>query len=138
MGMPDWNSGGRCPFGVTRLGDIEPPRLPPLYGLHEGALEPHKIGHFAHHGASAFRLLAAYYLRFNIEGLQPQAEVGPDAKEGLAHDDKRQDIEDEVWGQIVEIQAVVEHEPPDELVKRESQSVEEVVEEILLSHEAPE
>ena len=32
--------GGRCPYGVTQLGDIEPPRLPPLYGLHEGALEP--------------------------------------------------------------------------------------------------
>ena len=32
--------GGRCPFRVTRLGDVEPPRLPPLYGLHEGALEP--------------------------------------------------------------------------------------------------
>ena len=32
--------GGRHPVGVTRLGDVEPPRLPPLYGLHEGALEP--------------------------------------------------------------------------------------------------
>ena len=32
--------GGRCPFRVTRLGDVEPPRLPPLYGLHEGAFEP--------------------------------------------------------------------------------------------------
>ena len=32
--------GSRCPFRVTRLGDVEPPRLPPLYGLHKGALEP--------------------------------------------------------------------------------------------------
>ena len=32
--------GGRHPFRVTRLGDVEPPRLPPLYGIHEGALEP--------------------------------------------------------------------------------------------------
>ena len=32
--------GGRYPFGVTRLGYVEPPRFPPLYGLHEGALEP--------------------------------------------------------------------------------------------------
>ena len=32
--------GGRCLFRVTRLGDVEPPRLPPLYGLHKGALEP--------------------------------------------------------------------------------------------------
>src|SRR4051812_159426 len=32
---------GRCdPFGVTRLDDVEPPPLPPLYGLHKGALEP--------------------------------------------------------------------------------------------------
>ena len=57
------------------------------------------------------RLLAAYYLRFDIEGLQPQAEVGPDAEESLAHDDERRDVEDEIRGQIVEIQAIVEHEP---------------------------
>ena len=63
--------GGRHPFRVTRLGDVEPPRLPPLYGLHEGALEPCNVGHFAHHGSAAFLLLAAYYLRLDIEGLQP-------------------------------------------------------------------
>ena len=39
--------------------------------------------------------------------------MGADAEESLAHDDKRRDVEDEVRGQIVEIQAVVEHEPPD-------------------------
>ena len=49
-----------------------------------------------------------------------------DAEESLAHDDKRRDVEDEVWGQIMEIQAVVEHEPPDEWVERESQSAEEM------------
>ena len=43
--------------------------------------------------------------------------MGLDAEEGLAHDDKRRDVEDEVWGQIVEIQAVVEHETPDEWVE---------------------
>ena len=37
--------------------------------------------------------------------------VGLDAEEGLAHDDKRRDIEDEIRGQIMEIQAIVEHEP---------------------------
>ena len=31
---------GCDPFGVARLGDVKPPRLPPLQGLHEGALEP--------------------------------------------------------------------------------------------------
>ena len=49
-----------------------------------------------------------------------------DAEEGLTHDDKRRDVEDEVRGQIVEVQALVEHEPPDERVKRKAQSMEEM------------
>ena len=49
-----------------------------------------------------------------------------DAEQGLTHDDKRRDVEDEVRGQIMEIQAIVEHEPPDEWVERESQSTEEM------------
>ena len=32
--------GGCDSFRVTRLDDIEPPRLPPLYGFHKGTLEP--------------------------------------------------------------------------------------------------
>ena len=95
--------GGRHQVGVVRLGDVEPPRLPPLYGLHIGAFELGDVRHFSYHGTSALRLLADHHLRFNIEGLQPQAEVGLDAEEGLAHDDKRRDVEDEVRGQIVEI-----------------------------------
>ena len=63
--------GGRCPFRVTRLGDIEPPRLPPFHDLCEGAFKPGDIGHPAHHGASALRLLAAHYLRLDIKDLQP-------------------------------------------------------------------
>ena len=55
--------------------------------------------------------------------------MGADAEESLAHDDKRRDVEDEVRGQIVEIQAVIKHEPPDEGMERESQSVEEMGEE---------
>ena len=55
--------------------------------------------------------------------------MGADAEESLAHDDKRRDVEDKIWGQIVEIQAVVEHEPPDERVKRKAQSAEEMGEE---------
>src|SRR3954470_6479436 len=55
--------------------------------------------------------------------------MGADAEESLAHDDKRRDVEDEVRGQIVEIQAVVEHEPPDKWVEREAQSSEEMAEE---------
>ena len=43
-GEPRRGSGsklGDCdPFGVTRLGDVKPPRLPPLQCLHKGALEP--------------------------------------------------------------------------------------------------
>ena len=52
--------------------------------------------------------------------------MGLDAEEGLAHDDKRRDVEDEVRRQIMEIQAVVEHEPPDKGVKWKAQSAEEV------------
>ena len=52
--------------------------------------------------------------------------MGADAEESLAHDDKRRDVEDEVRGQIMEIQAVVEHESPDEWVDRKAQSAEEV------------
>ena len=52
--------------------------------------------------------------------------MGMDAEESLAHDDKRRDVEDEVRGQIMEIQAVVEHEPPDKWVKRKAQSAEEM------------
>ena len=55
--------------------------------------------------------------------------MGLDAEESIAHDDKHRAIEDKVWGQIVEIQAVVEHEPPDKWVEREAQSAEEVGEE---------
>ena len=72
--------GGRCPFGITRLGDVEPPRLPPLDGLHEGPFEPDDIGHLAQHGASALRLSALHHLRLDVEGLEPQAEVGLDAE----------------------------------------------------------
>ena len=52
--------------------------------------------------------------------------MGADAEESLAHDDKRRDVEDEVRRQIVEIQAVVEHEPPDKGMKWKAQSAEEV------------
>ena len=71
--------GGHHPVGVARLGDVEPPRLPPLYGLHIGAFELGDVRHFAPHGASALRLLADHNLRLHVEDLQPQAEVGPDA-----------------------------------------------------------
>ena len=46
--------------------------------------------------------------------------MGLDAEEGLAHDDERRDVEDEIRGQIMEIQAVVEHEPPDKWVEWEA------------------
>ena len=55
--------------------------------------------------------------------------MGADAEESLAHNDKRRGVEDEVRGHIVEIQAVVEHEPPDKWVEREAQSAEEMGEE---------
>ena len=95
--------GGHRPIRVTRLGDVEPPRLPPLNGFHESTLQPHNMGHPAHHGASALRFVALHNLRLDTEGLEPQAEVGLDVEEGLAHDDKRRDVEDEIRGQIMEI-----------------------------------
>src|SRR4051812_29058821 len=52
--------------------------------------------------------------------------MGADAEESLTHDDKRRYVEDKVRGQIMEIQAIVEHEPPDERVERKTQSAEEV------------
>ena len=88
VGIPDRNSGAATQL-VSRLGDVEPPRLPPLYGLHVGAFERGDVRNFAHHGASTLCLLADHHVWFNIEGLQPQAEVGLDAEEGLAHNDKR-------------------------------------------------
>ena len=63
--------GGRCPFRVTRLGDIEPPRLPPFDGLYVGALKPCNVGYLAHHGASALRLTSTHDLRLDAEDLQP-------------------------------------------------------------------
>ena len=52
--------------------------------------------------------------------------MGLDAEEDLTHDDERRDVEDEVRCQIMEVQAVVEYEPPDERVKRKAQSAEEM------------
>ena len=70
-GEPHGNSGsefgGRRPVGVARLGDVEPPRLPPFHGLHKGAVKLGNIGHPAHHGASALYLLAAHDLRLHTE-----------------------------------------------------------------------
>ena len=70
-GEPHGNSGsefgGRRPVGVAWLGDVEPPRLPPLYGLREGAVELGNVGHPAHHGISALRLLATHDLRLHTE-----------------------------------------------------------------------
>ena len=52
--------------------------------------------------------------------------MGPDAEESLTHDDERQNVEDEVWSQIMEVQDVVEHEPLEKWVEWEAQSVEEM------------
>ena len=52
--------------------------------------------------------------------------MGLDAEEGLAHDDKRLDVEDEIGGQIVKIQPVVEHEPADKRVEGKSQFADKV------------
>ena len=81
--------GGHRPVGIARLGDVEPPRPPPLHGFRKGSVKPGDVGHLAHHGSSALRLLAAQDLRLHAEDLQPQAEMRLDAEEGLAYDDCR-------------------------------------------------
>ena len=86
----------RHPFGAPGSCDIKALLLPQTELLLKRAFEPCNVGHFSHHGSAAFRSLAAYYLRFDIEGLQPQAEVGPDAEESLAHNDECRDVEDEI------------------------------------------
>ena len=52
--------------------------------------------------------------------------MGVDAEESLAHDDKHRDVEDEIGGQIMKIQPVLEHEPADKRVEGKSQSADEV------------
>ena len=61
--------GGHRPVGATRLGDVEPPQLPPLHSFRKGSVKLGDVGHLAHHGTSALRLAAAHYLRLDIEGL---------------------------------------------------------------------
>ena len=56
--------------------------------------------------------------------------MGPDAEESLTHDDERRNVEDEIRGQIMEVQPVVEHETMDEWMEGKPQSTEEVVKEI--------
>ena len=74
-------------------------------------------------------MLAIHHLRLHIEDLEPQPEVGLDAEEGLTHNDERRDVEDEIRGQIMKVQPVVEHETTDEWMEGKPQSAEEVVEE---------
>ena len=60
------------------------------------------LGHvhwqLANHGTSALRMLAIHHLQLHIEDLEPQPEVGLDAKEGLTDDDERRDVEEGVRG----------------------------------------
>ena len=55
-----------------------------------------------------------------IEGLQPQAEVRGNAKEGLTYDNKCRDVKKGIRGQIVKIQAVIEHQTPDKGIQSEA------------------
>ena len=49
-----------------------------------------------------------------------------DVEKSLAHNDERRDMEDGVWSQIMQIQAVIEHEPPHKGIEGEAQAAEEV------------
>ena len=48
--------------------------------------------------------------------------MGAGAEESLAHDDKCRDVEDEIWGQIMKFQPVIEHEAADEWMEGKPQS----------------
>ena len=48
--------------------------------------------------------------------------MGPDAEESLAHDDERRYVEDEIWGQIMKVQPVIEHEAADKWMEGKPQS----------------
>ena len=66
--------GGRHPFRVRRLGDVEPPRLPPFYSLHKGAFGPGDIGHLTHHGTlhSACWLLTTFGFTLKVFSHRPK------------------------------------------------------------------
>ena len=55
--------------------------------------------------------------------------MGADAEESLAHDDECRDVEDEIWGQIMKVQPILEHEAIDEWMEGKPQSPDEVGEE---------
>ena len=55
--------------------------------------------------------------------------MGPDAEESLAHDDERRDVEDEIRGQIMKNQPIIEHKATDEWMEGKPQSADEVGEE---------
>ena len=46
--------------------------------------------------------------------------MGADAEESLAHDDKHQDVEDEVRDQIMEIQPIIKQKPPNKGIQSEA------------------
>ena len=51
--------------------------------------------------------------------------MGPDAEESLTHDDERRNVEDEVRGQIMKVQPVVEHKTMDEWMEGKPLSAED-------------
>ena len=105
---------------ALRSGDIEPLPLPQAELLLEGALGPRGIGPPTYGRPAALRLTPPDHLRRHIEGLQPQAEVGGDAEEGFADDNKCRNMEDGLRSQVVEILPIVKHEPSHKRIHREA------------------
>ena len=122
-GSKGWSG---CPLGAAGFCDIEPFSLPYPDGVHKDSLWPIDFGELAHHGTTTLRVLPVDHLRLHIKNLEPKAEMWRDAEEGLTHDDERRDVKERIWGQIVKIQPVLEHETPHERVKGEYESTEEV------------
>jgi len=44
--------------------------------------------------------------------------VGWDSQEALAHHDEDREVEDTLWGQVVEVEPIVVQQPPEQGVRR--------------------
>ena len=84
------------------------------------------MGELADYRPSAVYVLARNGLRLDVEDLEPHVEVRLDPQEGFAKDDEGRNMHKGVRGEIVKIQPVEEHQPPDKGVEREAESSNEV------------
>ena len=63
---------------------------------------------------------------FTLKVLSHKPKCGLKWRKAFAHNNEQRDMEDGVWSQIMQIQAIVEHEPPHKRIEVEAQATEEV------------